>query len=140
ENGTVDHFVPWEAVAGTPEEWRVYEWENLRYAAGWINSARKLTPVPDPFKVQSDWFRLLLPSLQVEATDQVPVAQQDRVKNLLRWVKNDERVMRGRRQWYALYRTGKLTLEGLDEVAPMIADALRRQPEFQVKKSGKKAR
>ncbi len=132
DNGTVDHFAPWEDVEGTSEEWRAYDWSNLRYAAGWFNSARKRTEVPDPFQVGPDWFRITLPSLQLLATDQVPEAQRTRVDNAMRWLKNDERVMRARRKYYKLYRAKKLTLQGLDELAPLIAEALRRQPEFQV--------
>lgn len=124
--------MPWEDLVGTKEEWRAYDWQNLRYSAGWFNSARKRTPVPDPFQVQPGWFRLSLPSLQLDATELVPEVEAERVQNVLVWLKNDLRVMRGRRKWYALYREGKISLEGLDAVAPMIAEALRRQPEFQV--------
>jgi hypothetical protein len=133
ENGTVDHFVAWEDLEGTAGEWRAYDWSNVRYAAGWFNSARKRVPVPDPYEVQADWFRLILPSLQLEATDRVPAGQQARVDNALQWLKDDLRVMRGRRKWFAMYNAGKIGLDGLDEVAPMIADALRRQPEYQIK-------
>lgn len=132
DNGTVDHFEPWEDLAGTANEWRAYDWTNFRYASGWLNSARKRTKVPDPYLVGTDWFRILLPSLILEATPNIPLDQRGQATNVLRWLKDDERVMRARRTWYRLYREKKLTLEGLDEVAPLIADALRRQPEFQV--------
>lgn len=138
DNGTIDHFIPWEDLEGTADEWRAYDWENLRYSAGWFNSARKRTEVPDPYEVQPGWFRLVLPGLYLEATDKVPATQKLRVDNALRWLKNDRRVMRHRRKWYEMYKQGKISLSGLDEVAPMISEALRRQPEYQCKSRKKK--
>lgn len=129
-NGTVDHFVPWEDVRGTPDEALAYDWSNFRYADGWFNSARKRTPVPDPYKVGADWFRLSLPDLQLEATSAVPTDQISCVKNVLQWLRNDERVMKTRRKWYGMYRDGTLSLAGLRQLAPLIAAALERQPEF----------
>ena len=129
-NGTVDHFVSWEEVQGTPDEKLAYDWANFRYADGWFNSARKRTPVPDPYTVGPDWFRIQLPSLLLEATSSVPATERPRVENALRWLKKDHRVMQGRRKWYRMYREGKLSLAGLREVAPLIASALERQPEF----------
>lgn len=40
---------------------------------------------------------------------------------------HDERVVRQRREWYRMYQTGELTLEGLARKAPLIAAAVRRQ-------------
>lgn len=129
-NGTIDHYIPWEDVAGTPNENLAYDWSNFRYADGWFNSARKRMPVPDPYRVGVDWFRISLPDLQLYATDQVPSSEAQRVSNVLKLLRDDLRVMKTRRKWYSMYRTKKLSLEGLHEVAPMIAAALERQPEF----------
>ena len=38
--------------------------------------------------------------------------------------KNDERVIRQRREWYRMYQDGELTLEGLRAKAPLIAAAI----------------
>lgn len=129
-NGTVDHFVSWSEIRGTPRAQMAYEWSNLRYAAGWFNSARKSMVVPDPHRVEDDWFELLLPSLQLVATDRVPATEKTAVNNALRWLMKDQRVIRQRRKWFELYRSRKLSLEGLDEVAPLISRALRKDPEF----------
>jgi hypothetical protein len=42
---------------------------------------------------------------------------------------HDERVLRQRREWYRMYQEGKLTLTGLDEMAPLIAVAVKKQAE-----------
>lgn len=128
-NGTVDHFIPWSTVKDTAEAWRAYEWTNFRYCDGWFNSARR-GPVPDPFLVEDSWFELRLPSLELEATDAVPAAERAAVENVLRWLRRDRRVMKARLTWYQLYRSHGLTFAGLDQMAPLIAAALRRQPEF----------
>ncbi|WP_309896654.1 hypothetical protein [Archangium sp.] len=39
----------------------------------------------------------------------------------------DERVLRQRRAWYAEYQTGRLSLEGLRVMAPLIAAAVKKQ-------------
>jgi hypothetical protein len=38
-------------------------------------------------------------------------------------IAHDERVLKQRRHWYQKYREGKLSLEGLRDVAPLIAAA-----------------
>ncbi|MNR55994.1 hypothetical protein D3C85_1764770 [compost metagenome] len=42
-------------------------------------------------------------------------------------LQDDERVLRQRRGWYRKYQEGKLTLDGLREVAPLIARAVEKQ-------------
>lgn len=37
---------------------------------------------------------------------------------------NDERIVRQRRQWLKLYEQGKLDFAGLQELAPLIAEAV----------------
>jgi hypothetical protein len=45
---------------------------------------------------------------------------------MLRWfpIAHDERILRQRRQWYAMFLERKLSLEGLRRVAPLIAVAV----------------
>lgn len=128
-SGTVDHFVPWGELRGTPQAWRAYEWDNFRYCAGWFNSARRGS-IPDPFHVEEAWFELRLPSLELEATSAVPVTARAAVDNVLRWLRDDPRVMNQRSEWFRMYRDSELTLDGLARKAPLIAAALRRQQEF----------
>lgn len=126
--GTVDHFTPWSQLRGTADAWRAYDWDNFRYSAAWFNSSRR-GPIPDPYLVDESWFVLHLPSLELEATDAVPTSERPAVDNVMRWLRNDRRVMKARLMWYRLYQDGKLSLAGLEQMAPLIAAALRRQPE-----------
>lgn len=127
--GTVDHFIPWSQLRGTPDAWRAYDWDNFRYSVAWFNSSRR-GPVPDPYLVDESWFELRLPSLELVVTDAVPASERPAVDNVMRWLRDDRRVMKARQMWYRLYCDGKLSLAGLDQTAPLIAAALRRQPEY----------
>lgn len=123
--GTVDHFVPVDA-----NEALAYEWGNYRFASAWINSSKqKSQAVLDPLQVQDGWFEVLLPSLQLIVTDKVPdhlhALAVDTLKRL--HLQDDERVIRQRRRWYRLFQDGKLNLQGLREMAPLIAAAVEKQ-------------
>lgn len=124
--GTVDHFLPVDA-----NEELAYEWSNYRFASGWINSSKnKAVSILDPLEVREGWFEVLLPSLQlVVVPERVPEPMRElAVKTLQRLhLQHDERVLRQRRGWYRKYQEGKLTLEGLRDVAPLIARAVEKQ-------------
>lgn len=130
ENGSVDHYISSASKSGRANEKLLYKWSNFRYSAPWFNSARKLTPVPDPYRVGPDWFVLSLPDLQLAPTQHVPQAELPKVTNALRWLRNDDRVMRSRRTYFAMYRAGDINLAGLDRFAPMLAAALRADPKY----------
>ena len=120
--GTVDHFIPLEV-----NEELAYEWDNYRFASGWINSSKqKAASVLDPLVVRDGWFELLLPSLQLVVSDQIPTVYRDLAeKTLVRLhLVDDPRVIRQRRRWYQLFLDGKLNLEGLRDNAPLIAAAV----------------
>lgn len=122
--GTVDHFVSCDEDRG-----RTYDWSNYRYASGWINSSKqnlRSSDVFDPFLVEDGWFEILLPSLQLVPTDAVPVALRAKADAVLRRLRlrDDERVLRQRREWYRMYQAGEITLEGLRRKAPLIALAV----------------
>ncbi len=127
-NGTVDHFIPWSSLRGTTEAWRAYDWDNFRYCDSWFNGAQR-GPMPDPFLVEESWFELRLPSLELFATDVVPEPDRPAVDNALRWLRRDPRVLKPRREWFRMYCDG-LPFAELTRKAPLIAAALRRQPEF----------
>lgn len=124
--GTVDHFLPVDA-----DESLAYEWRNYRFAAGWINSSKnKAVDILDPLAVCAGWFEVLLPSLQlVMVLERVPEALRELAEQTLirLHLRDDERVLRQRRMWYRMYQEGKLTLEGLRAVAPLIAAAVEKQ-------------
>jgi hypothetical protein len=83
----------------------------------------------DPFEVGIDWFEIVLPSLELVATDRVPDAWKTRVQTMLGRLHlgRDERVMRQRREWFRMYQEGELTLDGLEKKAPLIAMAVRKR-------------
>jgi hypothetical protein len=83
----------------------------------------------DPFAVEDGWFEILLPSLQLVATDCVPVDLREWARFVLKrlHLRDDERVLRQRREWYRMYQEGELTLEGLRKKAPLIATAVVKQ-------------
>lgn len=122
-NGTVDHFKPVDA-----DESLAYEWTNYRFASGWINSSKNKRPnVLDAFQVKAGWFEVLLPSLQLVAVKQnIPARLHELVDQTLKdlHLGNDERIVRQRRRWLQMYEEGKLSLDGLREMAPLIAAAV----------------
>ena len=126
-NGTVDHFVSLHE-----DRSQAYEWSNYRFCAGWINASKGKTPAAlllDPYEVQDGWFEILLPSLQLRVSDQIPDAFRERAEHVLKrlHLRDDERVLRQRREWYRMYRAGELNLEGLRKKAPLIAAAVTKQ-------------
>lgn len=125
-NGTVDHYISFHA-----DRHLAYEWDNYRYAAAWINSSKQTVDeqVLDPFEVEDGWFEILLPSLQLVLTDAVPPAQRARAQFTIErlHLRDDERIIRQRQEWFRMYRTGELTLDGLRRKAPLIAGAVEKQ-------------
>ena len=79
--------------------------------------------------MEDGWFEILLPSLQLVLTSAVPAnkrAQAEYTPERLP-LKEDERILRQRREWYRMYQDGELTLAGLEKKAPLIARAIRKQ-------------
>jgi hypothetical protein len=124
--GQVDHFVPVSVLKGEANLHLAYEWSNFRYGEGTLNQRKAAARVLDPFEVEDDWFRILLPSLQLVLTDRVP----DDVRALAEFtleklgLRDHEVVVRYRREWFRMYQEGRLSLEGLREVAPLVARAV----------------
>ena len=107
-----------------------HEWTNYRFASAWINSSKQnANDVLDPFNVCDDWFEILLPSLRLVLTDSVPPEIRPRAEFTIQrlHLRDDERVLRQRRAWYGLYEQGDLSLDGLRQMAPLIARAVERQ-------------
>ena len=126
-SGTVDHF-----VSCAEDRARAYDWSNFRYLDGWMNSAKsrkRSADLLDPFDVGENWFEIDLPSLQLRLTAEVPAKFRARAEYTLKNlpIRDDERLMRQRRQWYELYQNGDLTLDGLRKKAPLIAAAVEKQ-------------
>ena len=122
--GTVDHY-----RSAKQQRSLAYEWSNYRFSAQWINSSKQTADnaVLDPFEVQDDWFEILLPSLQLVLNEAaIPAGQLAKARLTLEklHLRDDERVIRQRREWYRMYQAGELTLAGLRKKAPQIARAV----------------
>ncbi len=130
--GTVDHF-----ISCNVDRQQAYEWGNYRYAAGWINSCKQDQDARiqflDPFEAEDNWFEIILPSLQMKLADdlknRVSPEQYQRAKNTLEKLHlvNDPRARRQRQHWYQQYQAGKITLDGIEVHAPLLARAIRQQ-------------
>jgi len=122
--GTVDHFVSWNEDPS-----KAYEWENYRYCSGWINSSKqnlKAAEIFDPFEIEDGWFKIILPSLQLIVSEAIPPEHRARAEFVLKrlHLRDDERVIRQRREWLKLYQQGDLSIQGLHSKAPLIARAV----------------
>jgi hypothetical protein len=123
-DGTVDHH---QSYRTSPE--LSYEWSNYRYVAGFVNSAKKTAVVLDPYMVQEGWFEVILPSLQLVMTDKVPAEHRALAEHTLKTlpIVHDERVLRQRRRWLAMYEASEISLAGLRKMAPLIAVAVEKR-------------
>jgi hypothetical protein len=126
-NGTVDHF-----VSLSEDRSKAYDWDNYRYCSEWINKSKgslHSSQLLDPFEVCAGWFEILLPSLQLRVSEEVPPAIRARAECLIErlHLRDDERALRTRRSWLTLYEDGELTLGGLRKRAPLIAEAVERR-------------
>jgi len=126
--GTVDHFISFDS-----DKSLAYEWDNYRFASAWINSSKQNADdlILDPFEVADDWFEIHLPSLQLTVTENIPEEHRAKAEYTLKrlHLQNDPRVIGPRQVWYQMYQEGKLDLEGLREVAPLVARAVDRHNE-----------
>lgn len=124
--GTVDHFISIDS-----DKSLAYEWDNYRFASGWINSSKQNADdlILDPFEVEDDWFEIHLPSLQMTVSENIPQKFKTKAEYTLKrlHLQNDPRVIGPRQIWYQMYLQGKLDLEGLKEVAPLVARAVEKQ-------------
>jgi hypothetical protein len=122
--GSVDHYRSWRNYPDL-----AYEWSNYRFASATMNSIKRNADdaILDPYEIEDGWFEVILPSLQMRTTDRIPLDLRNRAESTLVRLKlrDDERIIRWRQAWYERYREGKLTLEGLQSVAPLIAAAVR---------------
>lgn len=123
-NGTVDHH---RSQRDNPA--LLYEWSNLRFASTLMNTSKKARTVLDPYEVGAGWFEVLLPSMELVARyEHIPRERHALVRATLEALPlvHDERIVRQRREWYVMFRSGELSLEGLRRVAPLIAEAVDR--------------
>lgn len=125
--GTVDHHIScYEDIT------KAYEWSNYRLVDGWMNSSKSnkdSSLLLDPFEVEDGWFEILLPSLQLVVSNDIPDEFRERAEYTINNLplRDDERIIRQRRRWYELYQQGEFSLETLRKFAPLIAKAVDNQ-------------
>jgi hypothetical protein len=124
--GTVDHYLSWVTRPDL-----TYEWSNFRFASYLLNTSKRTADdtVLDPYEVQSGWFEIILPSLQMRLTDKVPQAYRAKAELTLSRLKlrDGEKIVQWRRRYYERYQDGSLTLDGLRMFAPLVAEAVERE-------------
>ncbi len=124
-DGAIDHFLSKENHRRL-----TYNWNNYRYIAATVNSSKKNLDdqVLDPFEVQTGWFEVLLPSMQLVRTAIVPNALRAKADATLTKLNlaNGPKVRRNRKRWYEDYRDNGLPMNLLEEYAPLVAEAVRR--------------
>jgi hypothetical protein len=98
-------------------------------ASALMNASKKARAVLDPYEVGADWFEVVLPSMELVARfERIPADRHALVRATLATLPlvHDERIVRQRREWYAMFCAGELSIEGLGRVAPQIAAAVER--------------
>jgi hypothetical protein len=124
-NGTVDHF-----LSTDNQRHLAYEWSNYRYATGWLNSSKQNVDqaVLDPFQVREEWFEVDLASLHLRITPAVPRRLTTRAAyTIIRLgLDHGRRTIINRQFYYGQFRSGQFPLAYLEQVAPLIATAVRR--------------
>lgn len=108
-----------------------YEWSNYRYSSGLLNNLKDNhdDEIFDPYEIEDEWFEIILPSLQLVCTDNVPLCLRHKASETLRLLKlrDDERILRWRRSIFAEFESGRMGLEVLRAWAPLIAKAVEKR-------------
>lgn len=122
-DGTVDHYLSCKIHRSL-----AYEWSNYRFASASVNSSKKNLDdnVLDPFEVSDDWFEVILPSLQLVLTEQVPADIREKARFTLErlQLRNGHKVRRARRLYYDFYKAGDMSIATLRILAPQLARAV----------------
>lgn len=123
--GTVDHFISKKTDASL-----TYEWNNYRYCGSAFNSAKQNydDQVPDPFEVDDDWFKVILPSCQLIATDRLPASMAKKAAVIIDdpGLLNSDKARRNRLNRYREYLDGKIDLGSLKHYAPQVGAAVQK--------------
>ena len=124
-DGAVDHYLSKNNFRD-----QIYEWSNYRYSSTTVNSSKQAIDqeVLDPFEVETGWFEVRIPSLELVVTDLVPKVLLDKAEFTIGRLNlgRGEKVIANRRQWYRDYCDSDLSLERLERYAPLVAGAIRK--------------
>lgn len=124
-DGAVDHF-----LSRKNHRHLAYTWDNYRYIAGTVNSSKKALDdqVLDPFEIEDGWFEVLLPSMQLVPTLTLPAVLAAKAAFTLKklHLENGTKVRRCRSKWYQAYKAGNLSMAGLEDFAPLLAESVKK--------------
>jgi hypothetical protein len=122
--GHVDHFL---SKDNRPD--LAYEWNNYRYIEATVNSTKKKLDdqILDPFEVEDAWFELILPSMQLTLTSDLPPHLKTKADLTLEKLHliDGLKVVRNRKRWYDSYTNGT-PLSELEKLAPLVAKAVKK--------------
>ena len=123
-DGEVDHY--W-SKKNHPA--LAYQWSNYRYIAGTVNGSKGNhdDKVLDPFQVSGDWFEVIIPSMQLITTCELP--DQFKVQAIFTLKQlhlcDGRKVVRSRKHWYESYRKYG-SMDQLKLHAPLVAKAVQK--------------
>lgn len=124
-DGTVDHF-----LSCKHHRHLAYDWANYRYCLASINSRKKNrdAQILDPYEIDDGWFEVTILGFLVKITPKLPTDLKDKAKATIKILGlNRQEIIDFRLRQYHRYIRGQLTLEHLQEVAPLIAQAIIRR-------------
>ena len=86
----------------------------------------------DPSDIEDGWFELHQPFLQLTDSNTIPDEIRDRAENvpIRQRLRDDERVVRQRREWFRLHQDREISRDGLEGKAPRIAAPRLKSPEW----------
>lgn len=125
-NGTVDHY-----LSQNNNRHLAFEWTNVRYIAGWLNSSKQTLDrqVLDPFQVKDEWFEIVPPPLVMRLTPCVP----NRIRPVAEFtltrlrLADGDRIYEQRRIYYDAFLARNRPVSWLHDFAPILATAVRRE-------------
>lgn len=122
--GEVEHYL---SRKNRPD--LAYEWSNYRYIGGSLNGSKGNhdDKILDPFEVGEGWFEVLLPSMQLVATDSVPDDLREKVRFTMEklHLRDGTKLVRSRLRWYQSYKNGTPMSE-LEKFAPLLAASVKK--------------
>ncbi len=126
-NHSIDHFIPKAAQPAL-----AYEWSNYRYVSSRFNSRKGLFAIVDPFTLQHGSFVLDFYSFLIKAKPDLPAEQKAIIWNTIDILKfnTDDDLVTERQTYTNEYKTGQITFQHLQKMAPFIAFELHRQGLF----------
>ena len=123
-DGSIDHFLP-----KTKFPRRAYDWDNYRLARQKVNQYKADTmEVVDPFKIETGWFVLNVPSCLVQPGKELNVVLKKKIDSTIDVLRlNADWLVQERCNFLVGLADGKVPMSYLDEWYPFLSSEVRRQ-------------